>query len=448
MINSRSADPILARVEANFEQEVAFLSRLVQTPSVHLEVQDEERCQDLIAGHLAPLGLRLDRFIPDWDALHALRDPITGESLYIPSETLRPNYLERRDRSNLVAVLPAGRAGGRSLLLNGHIDVVPPGDLSRWSDPPFSGAVRAGRLFGRGASDQKAGVAAMIFAVQALVEAGVGPAGDIILEFVVDEETGGNGTLACMARGYRADGAVFTEPTDGKVYTAHVGGQLYEVSIKGRAAHPSQGKGVDAIETMTRLIRRTRQWEQERFARIRAEARRRGSAYADFETPARISINTIHGGEYMNIAAETVRIQGAIRTAPWETLAGLRAEYEEVLRRMGDDDPWLREQPPAAHWGLSFPGSEIAPDSPIVRELVAATERANGQPAPATVLNAGCDVWIYNRVAGTPTVLYGPGEMALGHGPDESVTLEDLRRATRALAALMAAWGDSRPVDF
>jgi acetylornithine deacetylase len=440
MSNQSLLDKTCFRVEANFDAEVAFLSRLVQTPSVHLEVQDEERCQDLIAGQLAPLGLRLDRFIPDWEALHALRDPITGESLYIPSETLRTNYLERRDRSNLVAVLPAGRAGGRSLLLNGHIDVVPPGDLARWSDAPFSGAVRNGRLFGRGASDQKAGVAAMVFAAQAVVEAGDGLAGDVVLEFVVDEETGGNGTLACMQRGYRGDAAIFTEPTDGKIYTAHVGGQLYEISVKGRAAHPSQGKGVDAIETMYKVIRRLRQWEQERSARIRAEARRRGSAFANYETPARISINTIHGGEYMNIAAETVRIQGGIRSAPWETMAGLRAECEEVLRRMGDDDAWLREQPPAAHWGLAFPGSEIAPESAIVRELVAATERANGTPAPATALNAGCDVWIYSRVAGVPTVLFGPGEMALGHGPDESVTLEDLRSATRALAALMVEW--------
>ena len=431
---------VLQTVEANFDAEVAFLSQLVQIPSVHLETEHEERCQDLIAGELGRLGLRLDRFIPDWQALHEFRDPITGESLYIPAEHLRPNYIERRDRSNLVSVWPARRAGGRSLLFNGHIDVVPPGEVSRWSDDPFSGVVRAGRLYGRGASDQKAGVAAMVFALRAIIEAGFEPAGDVILETVVDEETGGNGTLACLQRGYRADAAVFTEPSDGRVYYAHVGGQLFEVSVAGRAAHPSQGKGIDAIEMMMKVIQGTRQWERRRNDRLRQEARRRGSAFAELETPARVSINTIHGGEYMNVAAETVRIQGGIRSAPWETRDSVRAEYEEALRQMAEADAGLRQSPPQVTWGLFFPGSEIAPDSPIVQALIAATQRANGRPAPATVLNAGCDVWIYNRVAGTPTVLYGPGEMALGHGPDESVALDDLRRATRALAALIVDW--------
>jgi acetylornithine deacetylase len=430
----------LSRVEANVDEEIAFLSALVQIPSVHLETQDEERCQDLIAGHLGNVGLRLDRFIPDWEALATFRDPTTGESLYIRSELMRPTYIERRDRSNLVALWPGRGAVGRSLLLNGHIDVVPPGEVSRWNDPPFSGVVRDGRLHGRGSSDQKAGVAAMVFAVQAVVEAGVELAGDVFLEAVVDEETGGNGTLACLQRGYRADAAVFTEPTDGRIYYAHVGGQLYELSVQGRAAHPSQGKGIDAIGSMCQVIGRTRQWERERNLRLREEARRRGSGYADLETPARISINTIHGGEFMNVAAETVRIQGGMRTVPWETMDGFRAEFEAFLRSLMDDIPGLQALPPTVAWGLWFPGSEIAPDSPIVRALVRASERANGVPAPATVLNAGCDVWIYNRVAQTPTVLYGPGEMALGHGPDESVTLQDLRQATRTLAALIVDW--------
>lgn len=437
-MQSRLED-VLPRVEANFDDEVQFLAELVRTPSIHLRTAEEERCQDLIANHLSKLGLRTDRFIPDWDALHDFRDPVTGRSLYVRSELTRHDYLDHRDRSNLVSVWPAARPGGRSLLFNGHIDVVPEGDLSRWTDPPFSGVVRDGRLYGRGASDQKAGVAAMIYALQAIIEAGVDLAGDVILETVVDEETGGNGTLACLQRGYSADAAVFTEPTDGKVYYAHVGGQLYDISVRGRAAHPSQGKGVDAIGLMCELIQRTRQWERERSQRLRQEARRRGSAFAEFEVPARVSINTIHGGEFMSIAAETVTIQGGMRIVPWETAAGLRAEYEAMLGRMADDIPSLRELPPAVDWGLDFPGSEIPADSPIVQAVVAASA-ATARPVKATVLNAGCDVWIYNRVAQTPTVLYGPGEMALGHGPDESVLLSDLKDATATMAALILDW--------
>jgi len=437
---SSELERTLERVEANFDDEVQFLAALVQTPSIHLHTEEEERCQDLIADHVTHLGLRTDRFIPDWDALHEFRDPATGESLYIKSELTRSDYLPNRDRSNLVSIWPAAREGGRSLLFNGHIDVVPEGDLARWSDHPFSGIVRDGRLFGRGASDQKAGVAAMIYALQAVIEAGVELAGDVILETVVDEETGGNGTLACAHRGYRADAAVFTEPTDGKAYHAHVGGQLYDISVKGQAAHPSQGEGVDAIELMYALIQKTRQWEVTRSRRLREEARQRGSDFSSLEIPARISINTIHGGEFMNIAAETVTIQGGMRFVPWETAAGLRAEYAGVLAEMAEEIPWLHEQPPIVDWGLNFPGSEIPPDSPIVKAIKSASERATDAPLTATVLNAGCDVWIYNRVAQTPTILYGPGEMALGHGPDESVRLSDVKTATRTMAALILDW--------
>jgi acetylornithine deacetylase len=437
---SSDLERTLERVEANFEDEVQFLAALVQTPSIHLHTEEEERCQDLIEEHLAHLGLRTDRFIPDWDALNDFRDPISGESLYVKSELTRPDYLANRDRSNLVSTWPAARPGGRSLLFNGHIDVVPEGDISRWTDPPFSGIVRAGRLFGRGASDQKAGVAAMIYALQAVIEAGVELAGDVILETVVDEETGGNGTLACVHRGYRADAAVFTEPTDGRAYYAHVGGQLYDISVRGQAAHPSQGKGVDAIALMVALIQKTREWEAARSERLREEARRRGSDFANLETPARISINTIHGGQFMSIAAETVTIQGGMRIVPWQTAASLRAEYEAMLAQMAEEIPWLRQQPVIVDWGLNFPGSEIPPDSPIVTSIKGAAERGIGQPLVATVLNAGCDVWIYNRVAQTPTILYGPGEMALGHGPDESVALDDVRQATRTMAALILDW--------
>ena len=437
---TQELERVLARVETNFDHEVDFLAALIQIPSIHLHNEAEERCQDLIADHLSRLGLQLDRFIPDWDALHDFRDPQTGESLYIHSELLQSHYITLRDRTNLVSRWPAAGSGGRSLLFNGHIDVVPEGELSRWDESPFSGLVRDNHLFGRGASDQKAGVAAMIYALQAVIEAGVKLAGDVILETVVDEETGGNGTLACLQRGYRADAAIFTEPTDGKVYYAHVGGQLFDISVRGQAAHPSQGMGVDAIELIVSVIQRTRQWERVRSQRLREEARRRGSAYADLEVPARISINTIHGGEFPSIAAETVHIRGGMRIVPWETPAGVREEYKAVLKDMARDIPWLQSHPVQVDWELSFPGSEIPPDSPIVGALVDASGKVLDEPVLPTVLNAGCDVWIYNRVAGTPTVLYGPGEMALGHGPNENVSLDDLKKATRTMAALILDW--------
>ena len=195
MIAEKEREALLARVVANLDAETAFLARLVQVPSLYSEPAAKEQCQDVICDQLGAFGADVDRWMPDYAAM--------GD-FYAPSEALFPEYIQWRNCSNAVG-RRRGRGRGRSLLLNGHIDVAEIGDAGRWSVPPWSGVVGAGKLHGRGACGQKAGLAGMLFAVRAIVECGIPLSGDALLAAVVDEESSGNGTRACLSRGYSAE---------------------------------------------------------------------------------------------------------------------------------------------------------------------------------------------------------------------------------------------------
>lgn len=188
-------EQILEAVESRRTEILVFLQKLIQHESV---TGKETEIQSFIAGHLTRLGMEVDRFEPDPEKLRHY-----------------PGFLEPElpcdGRENVVGIR-RGTGGGRSILLNGHADSVPVEPLDQWVSDPLSGEIREGRIWGRGASDMKAGVAAMTMAVTILEDIGLRTMGDVILEYVVDEERTGLGTLACVDRGYRADGGLAQNP--------------------------------------------------------------------------------------------------------------------------------------------------------------------------------------------------------------------------------------------
>ena len=324
-----------------------------------------------------------------------------------------------------------GSGAGPTLVLNGHVDVVPPGD--GWTADPWSGQVRDGRVFGRGACDMKAGLACQLLAVRALRDAGVRLRGRVVLQSVVGEEDGGLGTFATLRRGHRGDLAVICEPTNGQVVSATAGALTFRLVVPGRSVHASSRlDGVDALE----------HYVQVRAALRRLEERRNAAPHplmAGYRLPYPISIGTLTAGTWASTVPDRVVAEGRLGVALGERVEDARAELERAVAEVCADDPWLRSHPVLVEWwGGQFGPGQVDADADVTRLLTSAQEQVHGA-APA-VLGApyGSDQRLLTGLGGVPTVLYGPGDVRDAHAPDESVPVAELVEVTRTLVQLIA----------
>ncbi len=252
-----------------------------------------------------------------------------------------------RNMPVLVGKLP-GAGAGRSLILNGHYDVVPLGLIENWRRDPFAGEIEDGRIYGRGSNDMKGGIAAMIKAVDFIGRAGLALEGDVLVQTVPEEEATCMGTLSAGQRGYKADAAIITEPTNMRIGTAvrgHMGGY---VTVRGRAGHAeqpqphfSEGGAVNAISKAMRVLQgmeeATEQW------------RSQPDKQHPLVPPDHIIPTVINGGEWSVIYPEKVTIRFDCMFVPGTK--DKRAEIEEKLAAVTANDPWLRENPPELRIG-------------------------------------------------------------------------------------------------
>lgn len=423
-------------IEANFQEEVDFLARLVQIPSIALS-GDEEKCQDLISSFLTTLGLRVERWVPDYQELENFKDKATGELLFAHSEVLIPDYLEKLG-SCVAGHLKGYKQQGKSLLLNGHIDVVPAGDLDKWTKDPWGGEISDGALYGRGSCDQKAGVVAMLYAVKALVDAAVPLAGDVIVTTTPDEEIGGNGTLSLLQKGYLADAAIFTEPTGLDVAYAHTGVQMFRITVEGNALHPSINKGnVNAIDYIAGCVHLIRKWEKARNQRLKQEAVARNSEYRELNAAAAANFGNINGGGYNNSVAEQAVLVGSFHTLPWERLDEVKQDFCNLLTSYAREHDY---KPPLIEFAQGFNGAETDKSHQLIRTMLETGEQILGKKPNLNVFTGGTDMRVLARHGKVPSIICGPGEIHLGHGPDENVNLDQLKQATRLFASFIVKW--------
>lgn len=238
-MNTAFAQKIDAVIESLASELVAYSKQLISFPTV---AGQEQGAQEYLRTMLEERGFAVDMWEPDIQAMREFFPFFRGSR---ESFAGSPNVVGVRK----------GTGGGRSLMVNGHIDVVPPGERSAWNTDPFTGVLEGDRLYGRGISDMKIAHAAFLTCVDALEKLGVQLKGDLILESVVDEETGGAGTLAAIMRGYQADGAVISEPTGMVSCTSSPGVSYFKVKVKGRAFHGgTRYKGVSAIEKAMEVV--------------------------------------------------------------------------------------------------------------------------------------------------------------------------------------------------
>ncbi|MEZ5341558.1 MAG: M20/M25/M40 family metallo-hydrolase [Acidimicrobiales bacterium] len=304
---------------------------LMRTPSV---TGDEGAAQHVVATILAELGLEVDVFVPD----ESLRSHPTFSDDGLPI-----------DRPVVVATRRGSRPDAKSVIFNGHIDVVPTGAEAMFPHGAWTGAITDGALWGRGSCDMKGGLVAAIAGVAVLNHLGVDVPGDIIIQSVTGEESGGVGTLAAVERGYRADAAIIFEPTNLHVCPVGAGSASFRLHVDGRAAHGARRhQGVSAIEKFFPLQQALIEYEARRHAAFSHPA------YRTNDVVAPISVGTISAGDWPSTVPDLLIAQGRAGVLPGELLEEARAEFEAVIADAAAQDEWLHDHPPCAEW---FEGS-------------------------------------------------------------------------------------------
>ncbi len=343
------------------------------------------------------------------------------------------------NRLNVVARW-AGTGQGRSLILNGHMDVVPIGNAALWKYPPWDAVVEEGKLYGRGACDMKAGLTAAVFAIQALQQMGVAPAGDVLFESVIGEESGGVGTLTTIVRGFSADAAVIMEPTRLRVCPTHSGALSFRLRVTGRAIHASMKRfGVSAIEKFQLL-----------FAALEELDRSRHASYANplFEfkqNVAPICVGTITAGDWPSTVPEELVAEGRFGVFPGESVSDARAALINCIDQSVAQDEWLTEHPPTLEWfeGQFEPG-DTSVNEPIMHCLRDAHAQVLGKPPIVQGVPYGSDLRLFTLYGKIPAVLYGPGDVAFAHTVEEHVVLEEVVSCAKTLSLLIVDWCNGR----
>ena len=398
---------------------VAALKELVQIPS---RTGEEGLVQEAVARLMRDHGLDVDVWEPDAATLAPHAESVTLGSGFA-------------GRPNVVGV-HRGSGGGRSLILNGHIDTVEIGDRGAWRRDPLGGDVVDGRLYGRGACDMKGGVIANLFALRVLREVGIEPAGDVIVQSTISEEDGGAGALAAVLRGYVADAALISEPTNLAIVVAQGGSLMFRLVVPGLSAHACvRDEGVSAIEKFAYLHR----------GLLEFEARHNGEIahplYDGMVNKAPINIGTVRGGAWPSSVPEWLEAEGRAGLVPGESLAGMKRALSDEVARLADADPWLREHRPRIEWRDGhFAPAEVAVESPLVHTLSAAWRRVRRAEPAIEAVTYGADMRHFVLVGGVPCVMFGAGDVRLAHAPDEAISLDDLVAAVAITATFMADW--------
>jgi len=425
---SKKEKAVLTLIDKHTDDIVAYLQDLIRFKTItpptggRAEGDDYRGLQDLVSQTLKEMGFSLD--VWEADAAELQRFPGSG---------IKPD----RDLSNMPIVVGQlqGSGGGKSLILNGHYDVVSPGMLENWRHDPFGGELEGGKLFGRGAIDMKGGIAAMLQAVKFIQQAGVKLAGDLMVQTVPDEESSCMGTLSCCQRGFKADAAIIPEPTDLKVLVAMRGSLYGKITVVGRAGHAeetqphwTEGGAVNAISKAVKVIQALE--EQSEQWRTRPDKQHK------LLDPDVIVPTVIRGGEWPVTYPEKVDIIFSSMFIPGTT--GKRQEIEEQLLRIAALDPWLREHPPQLETGEWHYGAEIDENEPIVQTGLQALSDLGIEPG-LTGFGTLTDAIHLINYAKIPTISIGPS-IKTAHMANEFVDIEELVKTTKALALAIMRW--------
>ncbi len=406
---------------------VSMLSELVALPSL---LGDEAAAQDWMAERMRSMRLQVDRFDIDEARLRSHR----GWS---------PSLISYHGRPNVVGVHRPSTVQGKSLILNGHIDVVPVGNASMWSTPPFQPRVEGDRLYGRGAADMKAGLIANLNAMRALQSLGLEPAAPVFFQSVIEEECTGNGALACLVQGYHADAAVITEPGGNSILVGQLGVMWLSIEVTGVPVHAMVAHtGTNAIDAASELFVELKLLEREWN-----EPKRRHALWCSHEHPINFNLGRLAGGEWPSSVATTARADIRLSFYPDMSREEVRRLVEERLAEAHNAmsaRESIRYQ--VIYQGFQSEGCIIDAAQPVVTELARCHRDVTGEEVALVVGTGTTDARSFNLYGPIPATCYGPSGASI-HGIDEWVSIDSTMRCTEVLARFISRWCGVRRVS-
>lgn len=418
-MDSNVKKEVINHIDKRKEEIVECLRKLISFPSI---TGNELGIQQFIAKKLREMDLKIDMWEPDHNELKT-------HPAYVYTEN---NYT---DRPNVVGIYQ-GTGNGKSLLFNGHVDVIPVEPISAWNYDPWSGKVEGDRLYGRGTSDMKSGLTAMTMALYILLELGIKIKGDIILEYVVDEEQTGNGTLACVMKGYKAEAGICCETSSMNIQPGCIGRIWFDVIVKGKPAGIQRAwEGINAIEKGYDVMNAISDFGKKRVNMLSHPL------YPNVKNALPCMVGAFKAGTFPSSFPDNCFLQGSFATLPSEDNNVVKGEFENHIFNFAKADDWLKDNLPIVEFkGYSGDPAEIPIDHPIVKTIKENHFSVTGEKASITGREGAADIRYLIKYGNTPTVIFGPGLSELMHATDEYVKISNLIAATKILALTILDW--------
>jgi acetylornithine deacetylase len=404
-------------IAARRELAISLIQELVRRPSIDSEAEVQAYIQDFWRQR----GVETDLWSPSMDELRSHR-------AFVPVEY---DYSHRPDQ----VVFFKGAGGGRSLALNGHVDVVPV-DPAPWTyGGPWSGAYVDGKIYGRGSVDMKGGVAAGMLVLDALLECGIKLRGDLHMQFVADEENGGNGTLGAILRGYRADATIFLEPTSpSRLVVSCRGAQFFRITVPGLEAPIEHTMTtVNVIEKAFLLFKAVQDYACWRVSTA-------DHPLYDWDpTKIPVAVCKIQAGSWPSTFAAQCTMEGSLECLPGEDIAVVREDFRRYLLQVASQDAWLSGHPPVIEWfGLWFESAQTPLDSDLIVQFKESYASVTGSQ-PQVMGGGGDDLRLSILYANSPSVLFGPSGAAF-HSTDEYVEVDSVMKVAQIVGRFALDW--------
>ncbi len=411
---------IKAAVASLRDQAVEILAEMVRHPSL---LGDEKGAQDYVRSLFEEMGLQVDEFAID-------------EAKLKDHPGYSPSIVSYDGRHNIVGIhQPRGGTHGKSVIFNGHIDVVPVGAENLWTRPPFEPWIDGDKLYGRGGGDMKSGIVAYIIAMQALKKLGLEPAAEVILQSVVEEECTGNGALACLVQGYRAEAAIIPEPFNGIMH-AQMGVMWLALEVEGKPVHASVAHtGVAAIDFALYMFGELKKLEHSWNA-----PEGRHAEYHAHEHPVNFNLGKIHGGEWASSVPTACRADIRLGFYPGITPAEVRETVEKLFAEAHRKHPQNNSiDYKITYEGFQAEGFVLDINQPMVTTLADCHKSVAGKDVAFNAFTGTTDARFFNLYGNIPATCYGAVAANI-HGIDEWVSIDSMMEVSSVLATFMARW--------
>lgn len=435
MLSENQVQRIINSVDILFDEQLKFTQKLVKIPSVRGQ---EHTAQDLLFKAMSERGFSMDRWKIDVKDIehHEGFGPVTVsyENAFNVVGTYRP---EQHDSEQHCSEQHCSQhKQGRSLILNGHIDVVPTGPQEMWSRSPWSPDIIDGWMYGRGSADMKAGLVANLFAYDAVRTAGLRPQAPIYFQSVVEEECTGNGALAALLRGYEADAVIIPEPEENMLVRANVGVLWFKVRMLGKPSHTREmTSGFNAIDAAYAAIQALRGLEKEWN-----DEKGQHRYFEDLEHPINFNIGQINGGDWPSTVPPWCEFDVRAAIYPGMSANQARERIEQTLADAVQADPRLGgDMPEITYTGFYAEGYVLEEGSDAEKTLRQCHHTAFNSELQSFTTPGYLDARVFTIYGDMPTLVYGPKSRDI-HGFDECVELESLKLITKTIALFIAQW--------